>query len=148
MEVIVEEGQLSLAIGKRGQNVRLANQRAGWSIDIRGEAEIKREVTEQMGALIACGEPVEISAVEGVTAQQAETLAEKSAYDIDALSQTSIDDLVEFLDLSLDEAEIILNAAVAVVAMRDRSLQGGDEVAEDGEVAEESEAIAADGTLE
>jgi transcription termination/antitermination protein NusA len=118
MEVIVNEDQLSLAIGKRGQNVRLATKLVGWNIDIRSEEEIKREVSEQMGALIASGEAVPLSAIEGVTAQQAEALAEHGISDIDALAQTSVDDLVEFLDLSLDEAETILNAAQAVVAMR------------------------------
>ena len=133
MEVIVNEDQLSLAIGKRGQNVRLATKLVGWNIDIRSEEEIKREVTEQMGALIASGESVPLSAIEGVTPQQAETLAEHGINDIDALSQTSVDDLVEFLDLSLDEAETILNAAVAVVAIRDKSLHGGvEEVADEG----------------
>jgi hypothetical protein len=71
-----------------------------------------------MGALIASGEAVPLSAIEGVTAQQAEALAEHGISDIDSLAQTSVDDLVEFLDLSLDEAEVILNAARAVVAMR------------------------------
>ncbi|HKO61975.1 MAG TPA: transcription termination factor NusA, partial [Pyrinomonadaceae bacterium] len=93
MEVIVNEDQLSLAIGKRGQNVRLATKLVGWNIDIRSEEEIKREVTDQMGALIASGESVPLSAIEGVTAQQAETLAEHGINDIDALSQTSVDDL-------------------------------------------------------
>ena len=124
MEVIVNEDQLSLAIGKRGQNVRLATKLVGWNIDIRSEEELKREVTEQMGALIASGEAVPLSAIEGVTAQQAESLAEHGISDIDALANTSVDDLVEFLDLSLDEAEVILQAARAVTAMRDRSLQG------------------------
>jgi N utilization substance protein A len=123
MEVIVNEDQLSLAIGKRGQNVRLATKLVGWNIDIRSEEELKREVTEQMGALIASGEAVPLSAIEGVTAQQAEALAEHGISDIDALANTSVDDLVEFLDLSLDEAEVILQAAQAVTAMRDRSLQ-------------------------
>ncbi|HEX7331744.1 MAG TPA: transcription termination factor NusA, partial [Pyrinomonadaceae bacterium] len=118
MEVIVNEDQLSLAIGKRGQNVRLATKLVGWNIDIRSEEEIKREVSEQMGALIASGEAVPLSAIEGVTAQQAEALAEHGISDIDALAQTTVDDLVEFLDLSLDEAEVILEAARAVVAMR------------------------------
>ena len=127
MEVIVNEDQLSLAIGKRGQNVRLATKLVGWNIDIRSEEEIKREVTEQMGALIASGESVPLSAIEGVTGAQADALAEHGINDIDALSQTSVDDLVEFLDLSLDEAEVILNAAIAVVAMRDKTLQGEDE---------------------
>ena len=132
MEVIVNEDQLSLAIGKRGQNVRLATKLVGWNIDIRSEEEIKREVTEQMGALIASGEAVPLSAIEGVTAQQAEALAEHDINDIDALAQTSVDDLVEYLDVSLDEAEIILNAAKAVTALRDRSMQEADDESEGG----------------
>jgi N utilization substance protein A len=140
MEVIVNEDQLSLAIGKRGQNVRLATKLVGWNIDIRSEEEIKREVTEQMGALIASGEAVPLSVIEGVTAQQAEALAEHGINDIDALAQTSVDDLVEFLDLSLDEAEVILNAARAVTAMRDRSV-GEDEAAE---TPEETHAVSAE----
>jgi N utilization substance protein A len=122
MEVIVNEDQLSLAIGKRGQNVRLATKLVGWNIDIRSEEEIKREVTEQMGALIASGEAVPLSAIEGVTPLQAEALSEHGINDIDALASTSVDDLVEFLDLSLDEAEVILSAAKAVIGMRERSL--------------------------
>src|SRR5947199_405603 len=78
MEVIVNEDQLSLAIGKRGQNVRLATKLVGWNIDIRSEEEIKREVTEQMGALIASGDD---EAVEnGVRfSAEANILAQESA---------------------------------------------------------------------
>ncbi len=139
MEVIVNEDQLSLAIGKRGQNVRLATKLVGWNIDIRSEEEIKREVTEQMGALIASGEAVPLSVIEGVTAQQAEALAEHGINDIDALAQTTVDDLVEFLDLSLDEADVILEAARAVIALRDRSLGEGA-----GETVEEQHAVSAE----
>ena len=142
MEVIVNEDQLSLAIGKRGQNVRLATKLVGWNIDIRSEEEIKREVTEQMGALIASGEAVPLSAIEGVTAQQAEALAEHGINDIDALAGTTVDDLVEFLDLSLDEAEVILNAAQAVIALRNRNLEG--ETSEEGETAEGQHAVSAE----
>src|ERR1043165_7325081 len=140
MEVIVNEDQLSLAIGKRGQNVRLATKLVGWNIDIRSEEEIKREVTEQMGALIASGEAVPLSVIEGVTPLQAEALAEHGINDIDALAKTSVDDLVEFLDLSLDEAEVILTAAQAVVAMRDRSLHAEGA----GETPEETNAVSAE----
>jgi N utilization substance protein A len=143
MEVIVNEDQLSLAIGKRGQNVRLATKLVGWNIDIRSEEEIKREVTEQMGALIASGASVPLSVIEGVTVQQTDALAEHGINDIDALTQTSVDDLVEFLDLSLDEAEVILKAAKDVVAMRDRTLQGDSE--EDGGEVESAEAAEASG---
>jgi len=138
MEVIVNEDQLSLAIGKRGQNVRLATKLVGWNIDIRSEEEIKREVTEQMGALIASGEAVPLSAIEGVTAAQAEALAEHGINDIDALAATTVDDLVEFLDLSLDEAEVILEASRAITALRDRNL-----AEEEGEV-EEQHAVSAE----
>ena len=147
MEVIVNEDQLSLAIGKRGQNVRLATKLVGWNIDIRSEEEIKREVTEQMGALIASGESVPLSAIEGVTGQQADALAEHNINDIDALAQTSVDDLVEFLDLSLDEAETILNAAKAVVAIRDRSegaTEGFDESESGSEGPNEHQAVSAE----
>ncbi|HKR61636.1 MAG TPA: transcription termination factor NusA [Pyrinomonadaceae bacterium] len=140
MEVIVNEDQLSLAIGKRGQNVRLATKLVGWNIDIRSEEEIKREVSEQMGALIASGAAVPLSAIEGVTAQQTDTLAEHGINDIDSLAHTSVDDLVEFLDVSLDEAETILSAAKAVIAMRDTSLQGTAESDESQEVEMESAA--------
>src|SRR5688572_7619935 len=141
MEVIVNEDQLSLAIGKRGQNVRLATKLVGWNIDIRSEEELKREVAAQMGALIASGEAVPLSVIEGVTAQQAEALAEHGINDIDALAATSVDDLVEFLDLSLDEAEVILTAAQAVVALRDRSLSETDEEAEGEMATEEQHAV-------
>src|SRR3954465_3284656 len=123
MEVIVNEDQLSLAIGKRGQNVRLATKLVGWNIDIRSEEEIKKEVAEQMGALIASGGAVPLSAIEGVTAQQTEALAAHDINDIDTLAATDVDDLVEILDLSLDEAEAILNAAKAVTAARDATSQ-------------------------
>src|SRR6476620_4335149 len=51
MEVIVEEKQLSLAIGKKGQNVRLAAKLTGWKIDIKSEEEKRREVEKQFGDL-------------------------------------------------------------------------------------------------
>ncbi|HKS26288.1 MAG TPA: transcription termination factor NusA [Pyrinomonadaceae bacterium] len=127
MEVIVNEDQLSLAIGKRGQNVRLASKLVGWNIDIRSEEEIKREVAEQMGAIIASGGAVPLSAIEGLTAAQADALAEHGIEDIDALAATNVDDLVDHLDLSLDEAEAILAAAQNVIAARDAKRQEGDE---------------------
>jgi N utilization substance protein A len=134
MEVIVNEDQLSLAIGKRGQNVRLATKLVGWNIDIRSEEELKKEVAEQMGALIASGGSVPLSAIEGVTASQADTLAEHGVNDIDALAATSVDDLVEYLDVSLDEAESMLTAAQAVIAAREASTQRADgEEAPEGE---------------
>ena len=56
MEVVVEDKQLSLAIGKKGQNVRLAAKLTGWKIDIKSEEEKRREVEAQFGALEIGGE--------------------------------------------------------------------------------------------
>ena len=154
MEVIVNEDQLSLAIGKRGQNVRLATKLVGWNIDIRSEEELKKEVAEAMGAMIASGAPVPLSAIEGVTAQQAEALATHGVNDIDGLAATTVDDLVEFLDVSLDQAEQMLTAAQAVIQIREQSLQTPGEESEtpgaesDHQVDQHAASIEADETTE
>ncbi|HWZ42857.1 MAG TPA: transcription termination factor NusA [Candidatus Saccharimonadales bacterium] len=51
LEVVVDDSQLSLAIGKKGQNVRLAAKLLGWKIDIKSEEEKRREVEQQMASL-------------------------------------------------------------------------------------------------
>jgi transcription termination/antitermination protein NusA len=128
MEVIVNEDQLSLAIGKRGQNVRLATKLVGWNIDIRSEEEIKREVAAQMGAMIASGEPVPIERLEGMNPTMTAGLAEHGISDIETLANTSVDDLVEYLDISLDQAESIIGAAQAVMSARDAAgIEGHEE---------------------
>ena len=134
MEVIVNEDQLSLAIGKRGQNVRLATKLVGWNIDIRSEEELKKEVAAQMGALIASGGAVPLTALEGVTAATTSALSEHGIEDIDTLAATSLDDLTEYLDISLDEAQAILDSAQRVVAARDQSRQ--EDEAGEGQTAE------------
>jgi len=62
LEVIVEDSQLSLAIGKKGQNVRLASKLIGWDIDIKSEEEKRREIEEQMTALTAPATPLTVLA--------------------------------------------------------------------------------------
>ncbi|MFN8060650.1 MAG: transcription termination factor NusA [Vicinamibacterales bacterium] len=57
MEVVVEDKQLSLAIGKKGQNVRLAAKLTGWKIDIKSEEEKRREVEAQLAGLELPAEP-------------------------------------------------------------------------------------------
>jgi transcription termination/antitermination protein NusA len=51
LEVVVDDSQLSLAIGKKGQNVRLAAKLLGWKIDIKSEEEKRQEVEQQMAAM-------------------------------------------------------------------------------------------------
>jgi N utilization substance protein A len=120
MEVIVTEDQLSLAIGKRGQNVRLATRLVGWDIDIKNEADLRKEIAQQMGKMMASGEAVPVSALEGVSSAQAADLKEKGITDVESLAEMSIDDLVDTLDVSFDEAENIIAAAKAVVEAKDK----------------------------
>ncbi|MDP9267462.1 MAG: transcription termination factor NusA [Acidobacteriota bacterium] len=58
LEVIVDDSQLSLAIGKKGQNVRLAAKLLGWKIDIKSEEEKRQEVEQQMAALVGTSTPL------------------------------------------------------------------------------------------
>lgn len=150
MHVIVGEDQLSLAIGKKGQNVRLATRLVGWDIDIVSEEILKKEIAQQMGRMMASGEAVPITALEGVNNNQAEILAERGVDDVEKLAAMTVDDLVEALDLSLDQAESILVAAQEVVAAKegDRVAEGaeGEESpeAEVGEVVQEAEPVASE----
>ena len=76
MEVVVEDMQLSLAIGKKGQNVRLAAKLTGWRIDIKSEEENRCEVEAEFGALeLGEGEVAEGDAAEG-EAVESEAAAE------------------------------------------------------------------------
>ena len=60
LEVVVDDSQLSLAIGKKGQNVRLAAKLLGWKIDIKSEEEKRQEVEQQMAAMApAAATPLE-----------------------------------------------------------------------------------------
>ncbi|HEY0874192.1 MAG TPA: transcription termination factor NusA [Vicinamibacterales bacterium] len=70
MEVIVEDKQLSLAIGKKGQNVRLAAKLTGWKIDIKSEEDKRREVEAQFGELEATSEAGLEAPAEGVTGEE------------------------------------------------------------------------------
>lgn len=119
MHVIVGEDQLSLAIGKKGQNVRLATRLVGWDIDIVSEEVLKKEIAQQMGKMMASGETVPITALEGVNSNQAEILAGKGVDDVEKLAAMSIDDLVEALDVTFDDADRILSAAREVVAAKE-----------------------------
>src|ERR1700747_3216521 len=68
LEVIVEDSQLSLAIGKKGQKVRLAGQLIGWDIDIKSEEEKRQEIEAEMTALTAPATP--LSALAGGAASE------------------------------------------------------------------------------
>src|SRR5690606_31499009 len=88
MEVVVEDQQLSLAIGKKGQNVRLAAKLTGWRIDIKSEEEKRKEVEAQFGAMeAAVADGTEAAGAEGAAgevpveagAETVETAVEETA---------------------------------------------------------------------
>ena len=93
LEVIVEDTQLSLAIGKKGQNVRLASKLIGWNIDIKSEEEKRREVEAQMAALSAPGTP--LTELKGVGPKTIEKLEAAGISSIEKLADMTPEQLVE-----------------------------------------------------
>jgi N utilization substance protein A len=93
LEVIVEDTQLSLAIGKKGQNVRLASKLIGWNIDIKSEEEKRREIEAQMAALTAPGTP--LTELEGVGPKTIEKLETHGITSVEKLADMTPEQLVE-----------------------------------------------------
>ena len=95
MEVIVDDTQLSLAIGKKGQNVRLAAKLLGWRIDIKSEEEKRQEVESQMAALVVPGAPVSVLLDHGLTDKIVESLMEAGVATVEKLGGMTPEQLVE-----------------------------------------------------
>lgn len=94
LEVIVDDSQLSLAIGKKGQNVRLAAKLLGWKIDIKSEEEKRQEVEQQMAALVGPSTPL----------SQVPDLGEGV---IEKLSEAGITTVEELADMTPEQLEEI-----------------------------------------
>src|SRR5579885_2177877 len=95
MEVIVDDSQLSLAIGKKGQNVRLAAKLLNWKIDIKSEEEKRQEVESAMAALVAPGAPVSVLIDYGLGEKLAEKLLEAGVGTVEKLGQMTPEQLEE-----------------------------------------------------
>ncbi|HLX44433.1 MAG TPA: transcription termination factor NusA [Bryobacteraceae bacterium] len=93
MEVIVDDTQLSLAIGKKGQNVRLAAKLLGWRIDIKSEEEKRQEVESQMAALVVPGAPVSILIDHGLADVVVEKLITAGVTTVERLGSMTPEDL-------------------------------------------------------
>ncbi len=93
MEVIVEDTQLSLAIGKKGQNVRLAAKLIGWKVDIKSEEEKRQEVETAMSAMIVPGAPVSVLMEHGLAAEVIEKLVEADIGTVEKLGYMTPEDL-------------------------------------------------------
>ena len=95
MEVVVEDKQLSLAIGKKGQNVRLAAKLTGWRIDIKSEEEKRREVEAQFEGMEAAvagdGEPgADLSAEAEAESGEAKAEAESASSEAQAEAEAPL----------------------------------------------------------
>jgi N utilization substance protein A len=93
MEVIVDDNQLSLAIGKKGQNVRLAAKLIGWKIDIKSEEEKRREVEVQMAQLQVSGAPLSILIDFGLPEKVVERLFEAGIGTVERLGSMTPEEI-------------------------------------------------------
>ena len=93
LEVIVEDTQLSLAIGKKGQNVRLASKLIGWNIDIKSEEEKRREVEAQMSEMTVVS--TSLNELQGVGPKTIEKLEAHGVTSIEKLADMTPEQLLE-----------------------------------------------------
>src|SRR2546425_594517 len=113
MEVIVDDSQLSLAIGKKGQNVRLAAKLLGWKIDIKSEEEKRQEVETAMAALTVPGAPVSVLIDYGLGEKIAEQLLESGVTTVEKLGSMTPEQLEEIPGIEPDLVEKIQMAVNA-----------------------------------
>jgi len=109
MEVIVPDDQLSLAIGKKGQNVRLASRLTGWRLDVRSESEVELEHSRTLESLMA------VPGIGDVTAELLYQNGFKSAAEV---AEADLDALLEVEGLGQEKAAAVLQAAREHIAAK------------------------------
>jgi N utilization substance protein A len=130
LDVIVEDEQLSLAIGKRGQNVRLASELIGAKIDIKSESDVKDEVADAlarmlksaMGPAPAAAPSFDLRQAPGIGPKAAEALEAAGFGTLEALLEATPADLADVEDIGPKTAQAILDWAKEKAAAQ----QGGD----------------------
>src|SRR6201998_880068 len=143
LEVIVEDTQLSLAIGKKGQNVRLASKLIGWNIDIKSEEEKRREIEAQMAALTAPG--TSLSELAGVGPKRRERLEAAGISSIEKLADMTPEQLVEIPGIGEKMVEKIHQSVALYFEELEAQAAAGPEAAPaESEVATEGEGIVAE----
>jgi transcription termination/antitermination protein NusA len=100
--VLVREDQLSLAIGKRGQNVRLASKLCGWDIEIMTQDELEKQIERAVAGF---------SRIEGVTEELANQLVGEGYLSYDDLSVIEPDDLMSMGSLTAEQVDQIVEKA-------------------------------------
>jgi len=109
MEVIVEEKQQSLAIGKKGQNVRLASRLIGWQIDVKSEEQKKQEVLSVMESLTSSS--TSLSELEGISDRIIERLREAGIENVERILELGEEKLKEIQGVGDKTATKIMEAA-------------------------------------
>jgi N utilization substance protein A len=116
LDVIVDNDQLSLAIGKRGLNVRLAAELIGAKIDIKSEEEVKGEVADALSAMLqeAMAEAraeTNVHDIEEMPEEWANTLEAAGYDDLDSVINASVDDLIAIEGVDEEMAEQMIEIA-------------------------------------
>ncbi len=146
LEVVVDDSQLSLAIGKKGQNVRLAAKLLGWKIDIKSEEEKRQEVEQQMSQLVtASATPLEN--VPGLGEGLIQKLNEAGINTVEALADMTPEQLeaiegigpktVEKISLAVNNYFSSLEGAAEAEVSTEEAAAEGSGTAADGEAASE-----------
>jgi transcription termination/antitermination protein NusA len=112
--VLVAEDQLSLAIGKRGQNVRLASKLCGWDIEIMTQDELEKQIERAVQGFCQ---------IEGVTEELANVLVGEGYLSYDDLEVIEPDFLMSISNLSMEQVEQIIEHAETKAAEAERLLQ-------------------------
>ncbi|MFZ1932883.1 MAG: transcription termination factor NusA [Thermoguttaceae bacterium] len=110
--VLVQEDQLSLAIGRRGQNVRLASKLCGWDIEIMTREELDEQIEQAVGAY---------SSIEGVEPELAERLVGEGFLSYDDLETIEPDALMEMGGLTAEQVDHITTQAGAKATEAERA---------------------------
>ncbi|WP_022849792.1 transcription termination factor NusA [Limisalsivibrio acetivorans] len=122
IEVVVPDDQLSLAIGKKGQNVRLAARLTEWRLDVLKEseyAEIRKErLAAQEQELKDFYVLYNLENLEGLSDEDISKLIEAGIDDIEKLSNSSVDEIIAYLELEEDEAVQVINKAIDYLASK------------------------------
>src|SRR5262249_43923472 len=121
MEVIVPDDQLSLAIGRKGQNVRLASRLTGFRLDVRSEAEADEEARQARASLIG---------VTGIGDVAAELLYQNGFKSAEEVAQADEQTVAEIEGLGAERAAAIVKAARAHVEAKQREAEAAAAAAE------------------
>jgi len=139
LEVVVDDTQLSLAIGKKGQNVRLAAKLMGWRIDIKSEEEKRQEVELAMTALVSPGTPTSVLLDHGLDEELVQKLLEAGASTVERLADMTPEQLEEIPGIGSEMLEKIQLAVQAYYAQFEgEPAQAGDEEAAPEQAAPEA----------